>query len=88
MASDGRNDDNEAAPFFAEIGHSGHSKTDLKVASVEPVKPAPNSPSRWILQWLRNNIKILGLTALLLGGVIALIVSIGCEGFHNLFMYQ
>ncbi|KAL8932397.1 MAG: hypothetical protein Q9211_006338, partial [Gyalolechia sp. 1 TL-2023] len=77
-----RQSEEEAAPLLADssLNHEAQANGELKSKST----PHPDSlvKERYLRswRWLRNNIKILALTALLLGGVTALITFIA---FHH-----
>lgn len=81
MANNMYNDD-EAAPLLTDGNANGD---DHKSAS------APQSPvkKRLLPIWrsIRSNIKILTLTALLLGGVVALFVFIACTTYLQFCFY-
>ncbi|KAL8709903.1 MAG: hypothetical protein Q9225_007376, partial [Loekoesia sp. 1 TL-2023] len=77
MAPNYHNDD-EAAPLLAEssLDHDDEANGDLKLQSAPPRKSPVKGRSLRLWRWLRNSVKILALTTLLLGGVIALITFI------------
>ncbi|KAL8932508.1 MAG: hypothetical protein Q9216_006807, partial [Gyalolechia sp. 2 TL-2023] len=75
MATAPQNDD-EAAPLLGDgsLNHNTQANGDLK-STIDQDSPAKERSLRsW--RWLRNNARILALTALLLGGVIALVTFI------------
>lgn len=68
----------EAAPLLSDDNLNGDVQTDgdLKSASSSSQRSPIKQRLLFLWHWLRHNVKILALTALLFGGVIALVVFI------------
>lgn len=77
MASN-RHDGDEAAPLLADenLNEDAHTNGDLKSISLPSSRSRFRQRSMRVWRWLQSNVMILALTALLFGGLIALIVSI------------
>ena len=78
--SSNENNCDEDAPLLV----NGRPNHDYEAnAGIKPSHTAKNPPSRQYVQrfwrWLRNNVKILTITGLLLSGVIVLVVYIACK---------
>lgn len=69
----------EAAPLLANGSPNGNVQNDSDLKSVSPFSRESSVKERLLSlwRWLRNNVKILALVALLSGGVIAMVVFIG-----------
>lgn len=78
MANIGRDRSDEATPLLAEDSgdYDGRANSDIKMSPADQGGSSSNRLFERTWRWLQNNIKILALTGLLLGGVIALIVFI------------
>lgn len=77
MATNYHNDD-EAAPLLADsnLNHDDEANGDLKLQSAPPRNSLVKERSLRLWRWLRNSVRMLALTTLLLGGLIALITFI------------
>ncbi|KAL8927699.1 MAG: hypothetical protein Q9208_002114 [Pyrenodesmia sp. 3 TL-2023] len=69
----------EAAPLLANGSANGDTQNDSDLKSVSPFSQKLSIKQRLqcLGRWLRNNVKILSLVALLSGGVVAMVVFIG-----------